>query len=633
MRTPAVANKPRTSRLKSFAAPNGGWIANRNLAQPEVAGMAPGAEVLENFFPTASSAIMRRGSERYATLGEGVADVVSLFSYKNGAQEQLFGATDDTIYDITTIISAVNYLLSDEDGDNLVTENGDTIGQVSTDNLDVLTGQTSGDWSVVQFATSGGVFLRGVNGEDPSFIYDGTRFYPSGAEDVYTLAYDGGTAFFTVGETLTGGTSAATAIIAAIDGDEVSGTLILHTITGGPFVNDEAITDSAGGAAVADGAEALAYSGVTGVDTADLNYVWVYKNRLWFVEKESLSAWYLSVDAITGTATEFPLGGVFTLGGRLLFGASWSLGEGASGGLSAQCIFVSTEGEVAVYQGSDPSDAANWSLVGVYRIGKPLGKQAFIRAGGDLVIATDIGFVPLSQAIQRDYAALSPSAVSFPIEDAWREAVELRSGSDWRCTVWPTKQMVVVALPTVNERPEQWFVANTRTGAWGSFTGWDAKCLEVFRGRLFYGSTDGKVVEANVTGMDEGSPYTASYVPLFNDFRSPGSLKIAKLARAVLRSPYELAESVGMQSDFVVNLPTVPDATPVTTSSTWGDAVWGESVWGDQAVQNVTQDWQSVGGTGYALAPSLQITSGANTPLDAEIVRIDVTYSMGDLLS
>src|SRR3546814_7978346 len=57
-------------------------------------------------------------------------------------------------------------------------------------------------------------------------------------------------------------------------------------------------------------------------------------------------------------------------------------------GLSEQNIFVSTEGEVAVYQGSDPGEAATWSKVGVYRIGKPLGARAHFRGGGDIAIAT-----------------------------------------------------------------------------------------------------------------------------------------------------------------------------------------------------------------------------------------------------
>ena len=87
----------------------------------------------------------------------------------------------------------------------------------------------------------------------------------------FTLAYDGGTAVFTAGKTLTGATSHATAIIVST-GASATGTLTLHTITG-TFANDEAITDNNGtpGAAVVNGviAEAfdtngeLAYTDVT----------------------------------------------------------------------------------------------------------------------------------------------------------------------------------------------------------------------------------------------------------------------------------------------------------------------------------------------------------------------------------
>ena len=97
MRRPAAASKPRIARLKSFPAPTGGWVANRNLAIPNQEGASPGAAVLDNFFPTATSAILRRGSEGYATLGDGSDTTRALFSYVAGAQEELFGAIDGAI--------------------------------------------------------------------------------------------------------------------------------------------------------------------------------------------------------------------------------------------------------------------------------------------------------------------------------------------------------------------------------------------------------------------------------------------------------------------------------------------------------------------------------------------------------
>jgi hypothetical protein len=604
VRKPAAYAIKRRSNVHSFPAPTGGWIANRNLAQPNGQQVAPGAFMLENMFPTSRGAKIRRGSELFATVGDGSEDVTAIFSYVVGAVEEMFAATGTSVYDITTTVQ------------------------------EVITDQTGGDWIAVQFATSGGIFLVMVNGSDPMRVYDGTDWYPITGEDLNSLAYDGGTGAFTAGQTLTGGTSGATATIVKVIGNATSGTLWLGAITGGPFQDNEALTDPLGGAATANGTKTLLFGALTGVDTSNLAYIWTFKNRLFFIEKESLSAWFLPVDSLTGTASEIPLGGVFNRGGSLLFGSSWSLDSGSGGsGLSQQCIFVTTEGEVVVFQGDNPGDPTAWEQVNTYRIGSPLGSKAHIRAGGDVVIATNIGFVPLSQAIQRDYAALSPSAVSYPIEDAWNDAVLRRGTTGWNCEVWPSSQMVIVAPPTTSDEQPRWFVANARTGAWAPFTNWDATCVHVFKERCFYGSAGGKVIEANVTGLDQGSPYTATYMPLFDDLRLPASLKIAKMARLVIRSSFSVRDQLSFQKDFVSTLPSAPDAAIVPAGSTWGGGVWGTSTWGDSGTVNTYQNWRVIAGSGYAVAPAAQITSGAIVPLDAEVVRMDFAFESADMLT
>jgi hypothetical protein len=460
VRNPAAKVKPRLAKTATFPAPVGGWIKNQNLSTPNArrpdGSAVNGAAMLENWFPIATGIRMRGGSDVYSVVGAGSDDITSLFVYANGNNQKIFAATSSAVYDIT-IPNTVDILI-DNLGDTLVEEHGDFLIVGNEPPIAVISGATGGDWSTVQFATPGGVFLRAVNGVDTPQVYDGTTWSTS---PVITVA-----------------------------------------------------------------------------PASSLSYVWVYKRRLFFTQKDSLSAWYLPADSIGGAAVELPLGGVFTRGGSLLFGASWSLDGG--GGLTAQCIFVTTEGEVAVYQGDDPSVADSWSLVGVYRIGKPMGPSAWIHAGGDLIIATDIGFIPLSQAVQRDYAALSPSAISYPIETAWNEAVSSRSGEYWHCEVWPSKQMVIVTLPTVPGTTPQMFVANARTGAWALFTGWDGKCVKLFGDRVFYGSTAGLVVEAERGGSDIGNLYTANCVPLFDPLKAPASIKTGLQARATLLSPLKV---------------------------------------------------------------------------------------------
>lgn len=611
------AQKPAVYKTVSIPAPTLGLIANANLASPQPGG----AFVLENYLATATGALLRRGSEAYAQLTD-AGDITSLFTYLNGNNQSMFCATNDSIFDIS---SSVFSFLVDDDSNVLVDDLGNFL--IDSTISATVSGLAGGNWSSVQFATPGGVFLDLVNGTDSKLIYDGASFYPINGQALNSLAYDGGTLAFMAGETVTGTTSSASATIIKVIGGTTSGTLWIGAVTGGPFQDNEALT-SAGGAAVANGAISLLFGAMTGVDTDKLSQNWVYQSRLFYVEKDSLNAWYLPAASISGTAVELPLGGVFTLGGSLLFGSSWSLETGA-GGLSDQCVFVTTEGEVAVYQGSDPSDATKWSKVGIYRIGKPLGPQAHFRAGGDIVIATNIGLIPLSQALQKDFAVLSPSAISAQIETIWNDEVKARSSGDWNCMVWSEGQMAIVVPPMTTDQPAVMYVTNSRTGGWSKFTGWQANCLVVYQGRLFFGSNDGLVVEGNVTGTDLGNPYTGVYVPMFSDLGVAGR-KIASMSRAIMRAVSDPNEKLSMQADYEMNLPSPPDAGTSLANNVWGAAIWGTSAWGGATVKHTFGKWQSTPLNGDVLSPAYQTTSGSISPLDVEIVRIDVAFQPAD---
>lgn len=629
----------RRSQTKMFPAPIAGWISNRALAVPygQDGRATQGAAILDNFIPRATSVVMRRGKRRYCTLGSGESTARALFSYNNGANKRLFAANDETIYDITEVEFATDSELVDGDGDAFATEDGETFGWSSTQFLSVMGGFTGGDWSVVQFATTGNVYLVGVNGVDTGFIYDGEAFYPYVEGGVSVLAYDAETSEFTLGDTVTGGTSGATGVIWRINdlgGGE--GELYLTNIVGGPFDDDELITDEDGGSATANGVDEVAIPGIdfgAGVTTANMNFVWTYKNRLYFVETGTMTAWYMDQpDSIGGEPVKFPLSGIFGLGGVLLFGQRWSLASGGDGGLSEQCAFVSSEGEVAIFQGLFPGDASSWNQVGVYRVGKPLGKNAFIRGAGDLAIATSIGLVPLSKAIELDTTALTGASISYPIADAWSNAIDQRGMVNWQGEVWPEQKIAAFAPPS-NGNPVL-FIANTETGAWSRFTGWDALCMEVFEGRLFFGSGDGAIYLANETGMDDGTPYTGAILPLFDDFGAPSATKMAKVGRYVVRASARVNARVNWQADFNETLPPAPDATEISgASSVWGSGIWGSSQWVESLPRLVIDDWTSLGGVGYSGSLAYQATSGAVQPLDLEIIRAEAVFDTAEIIT
>lgn len=622
----------RRAEVVSFPAPTAGLIANRALSLPESG--PQGACILWNWFPTAEGAILRRGSAYYAQINDDESPVWSLFKYVVGNNRKLFAASDDGVFDITSLSSPLNYVIGVLDDFVIGVEDDFVIGQRSVDGFQAW--DEGGDWHVVQFASTGGVYLIGVNGSTTGFIYDGTAFYPNVPGGVWTVSFDTETAPFTVGSTVTGGTSGATGVIMEIIEGVVPGEgALIVSGDAANFENDEVLTDADGGEALASSDAVSLAPGVTfptGITIADMAFVWVFKNTLWFVQKDSLSAWYLPVDSIGGIAEEFPLGGEFGQGGSLLIGQSWSLASGGEGGLSDQCVFLSTEGEAVVYQGLHPSVTNSWSKVGTYRIGKPMGRRAFIRAGGDLVFATTIGFVALSTAVQVDMAALSPRAVSYAIEEVWNTAVAQRGQENWVCALWPEGQMVAVSPPKAEVDP-LFLVSNARTGAWAPFSNWDATCMEVFEGRLFFGTPDGYVMEAMVGGTDRGTPYTGSYAPLFTDAQKPSTMKVARMARSELLSRTEIHENISCLFDFDFSIPPPPPAQPVGVGNEWDNALWGESVWSAARDDVVTHRRHSVSGNGYKFAPVLQITSGSTVPPDVRIVSVDVTIETGDVFT
>src|SRR5262245_6984489 len=117
---------------------------------------------------------------------------------------------------------------------------------------------------------------------------------------------------------------------------------------------------------------------ITGVDPAFFCYVVEHKKRLWFVEKESTSAWYLPVSQVTGVATEFNFGEQFRHGGHLVAVVSWTVDGGI--GVDDYLVAVSSQGDIALYKGNDPdSSTGDFAIQGVWHLGAlPAGRRSVL---------------------------------------------------------------------------------------------------------------------------------------------------------------------------------------------------------------------------------------------------------------
>jgi hypothetical protein len=367
---------------------------------------------------------------------------------------------------------------------------------------------------------------------------------------------------------------------------------------------------------------------ITGIATTKLSHVWSYASRLFFIEKGTLNAWYLPVDSLGGAALSFSLAGVFKLGGSLLFGGTWSLDAGD--GLDDKWFVVSTEGEVAVYTGVNPSSAADWTKQGVYQITKPMGFKGVMQAGGDLLIATESGLLPLSEAVQKDVAALSMSALSAVIKPRWDALVAERRGTPWEILKWASNSMLIVSLPRTSGQKTLCFAANLETGKWAEFTGWDTRCMAFFGGRGFFGTTTGEINEMDTSGSDNGVPYTCTYVGQFEYIAGGAMVKTMHQAKATFIAGGPFLPKISASADYNILLPTPPNSGQNYISSEWGTAIWGTSKWGGNTLTyNTTTRWVSIGKTGFVIAPQMQVTVGISPTPKIELVSIDATYTMG----
>lgn len=444
------------------------------------------------------------------------------------------------------------------------------------------------------------------------------QYRAGGAEKFFAAD---GTAIYEFSE----GTAEGTALTAVVTGQTGSDYSTVETETaGGSFLTAVNGKDTA-----------RQYNGTTwsaltftGVDTARLSQVWAHANRQYFIEKGTMSAWYLGINSISGTATELPLSGVFNLGGSLLFGATWSSDTGD--GPDDRCAFFTDQGEVAVYSGGDPSSASTWTLDGVYNIGPPLGRDTHFKVGGDIIVATQQGLIPLSAAVSRDSASLSVLALSAPIGDEWQRAIAL-GANDWKVSKFERGGIAFVSPPAISGQPPRTFAVNLKSGAWSLVTGWDVKAAAALGDYPYFGSGS-RICKAETGGRDDGVAFVCRAAYVSDHLGAPGSFKLASAMRATWEHRTSYTDKVSVASDYRQTFPVAPAAASLEASGTslWDVSAWDVTPWGTGLSEAmISGSWRTVSANGRVLAPQVQLLSSDPARLDCELLTVDLIYSTG----
>lgn len=355
---------------------------------------------------------------------------------------------------------------------------------------------------------------------------------------------------------------------------------------------------------------------IGGVDPGNLVFVLVFKGRVWLVERSTANAWYLPAGAIAGTATKFEVGQRFKAGGPLIGLWSWTYDGGA--GLDDSLVGVSGGGDVVIFKGTDPSNAATWGLHGVWSLGgsPPVGRRIATDTGGDLLLLSRLGILPLSRLVAGEFE--KDAYVTAKVANRFNAIMQTRSTlPGWSMRLHPEDNALVVTYPTFTGQPTEQLVMALAGRSWTRYRDLPMFSTEVWGGKFYFGTTDGRVLinDGYVDGVTLADP--DAYTPVqwagltaFSNLGN-GRLKQVQLLRPVLLSDSSPPASE-VQAVYDFSMAELP---PVSVSggegSVWDGGVWDEAVWGGdfQALQPV----RGSAGLGFAVAVSIRGTATART--------------------
>lgn len=342
---------------------------------------------------------------------------------------------------------------------------------------------------------------------------------------------------------------------------------------------------------------------VTTFTDNDIKFVFAFKERLFFVFKDSLTFGYLPVQSVAGTVSNFPLGAVFNQGGELLAGASLSRDGGD--GTDDFAVFLTSEGEVAVYQGTNPGSASEWSLVGVYYVGEPVGDRPFVDLGADLGVITAHGLVSVLAVMGG--AELGDADVFARISTPLKAALATGRGfSGWEGLIIPSEGVLLLNAPYAATTARQ-FVRHSASKSLARFTGWDFETFEVFSGDCFAGTSDGRVVKCFDGYDDDGADITAACATAWSTLGNPG-VKCLQEIRPVLTAATRAVLRLIGRADFAATpaLGAWPAST-VTNALIWGTGLWGTHLWGGEDA--TAKQWRALSGEGHNLSIAYEARS------------------------
>ena len=359
---------------------------------------------------------------------------------------------------------------------------------------------------------------------------------------------------------------------------------------------------------------------LTGIVPGDVVAVNAWKGRLWFTLINSTKVGYLAVGAIAGAVTVFDLGSFMTRGGFVQTVSTWT--QDSKQTVDEYLAFITSRGQVIVYQGTDPATANTFALVGLYDIGAPIGRRCFLRISGNLWVVCVDGILPMSEMLTLDRAAAAKVAPTTMIQNAMMASARTYSNNfGWQFIEYAKGQLAILNIPQVENNTSVQYVMNTLTGAWCQFTGMNANCWTVLNDVPYYGGNDGTVWQWDYGSGDGINPITATVQTAFNYFESRGHLKRWTMVRPILTTDGSVTPGVGLNVDFGTGAPVSIPSVTSTGGALWDVALWDVAIWpiGSALVAN----WTTVEGIGQCASIITKVSTVDNGQANGVVLQLN----------
>lgn len=342
--------------------------------------------------------------------------------------------------------------------------------------------------------------------------------------------------------------------------------------------------------------------------------VYTQKQRIWYLLNDSAGnpstiVAYLGTGNLIGAVTTQDLGTLWTKGGYLIAMADWTIDGGS--GPQDYVSFISSRGQISVYQGTDPTSVNTWSLVGTFQVAPPIGNRCATSIGSDVAIITQQGVIPLSSALPFDPSADRSVAITSRIQNQMAQwAQSYSSNFGWQVITFPLQQLLFLNVPVATNSSQVQGVMNVLTGAWCQFTGWNANCFEIYNNNLYFGDNSGNIAQGYVGGSDLFASINADMQCAFNYFDDPGRIKRMTLVQPLLTAAGNITPTMAVDYDFNTSTAIAP-VTTFTGGSLWDVALWDVGVWSSGSTNLIA--WYSVEALGHALAIRMRVNFSGGT--------------------